>query len=214
MALAICVINVDHEFTSALTSMRAQQLVPVLCMALVWSWWLPSLSIADEVDVSERIKLCEGCHGVSGVPVTQDIPVLTGQEYYYLYVQLKDYKAGRRANSIMSEIAKDMTKDEMKAFAEHFASMPWPRIVAKTDDNKASSGETALAAGQCSQCHSTYQGDSRVPRLAGQQLPYLTQTMLDFKNKVRLNSPAKSSLMDSYSDEDVVAMAHYLANLQ
>ena len=81
------------------------------------------------------------------------------------------------------------------------------------DDGKASKGQSALAAGQCSQCHSTYQGDSRVPRLAGQRMAYLLQTMQDFKHKVRKNSPAKGSLMDSFSEEDLEAMAHHLAGL-
>jgi cytochrome c553 len=52
-----------------------------------------------------------------------------------------------------------------------------------------------------------------VPRLAGQQVEYLEKTMQDFKNKVRLNSPAKSALLGAYSDEEIRAMAEYLADL-
>ncbi len=37
--------------------------------------------------------------------------------------------------------------------------------------------------------------------------------MLEFKNKVRLNSPAKGSLFGAYEDADLQAMAHYLAGL-
>ena len=37
--------------------------------------------------------------------------------------------------------------------------------------------------------------------------------MLEFKNKVRLNSPAKGSLFKSYDDSDIQAMARYLAGL-
>lgn len=168
----------------------------------------------DSFNLEERVAVCSGCHGADGKPVDASTPVLAGQEFYYLYVQLKDYQAGRRANPIMSAMVQGLSKDNMKALAQHFSDMPWPRIVADSDDTKAASGESALGAGQCSQCHSTYVGDSRVPRLAGQQLPYLTQTMLDFKNKVRLNSPAKGSLMDSFSDDDLEAMAHYLAAIQ
>ena len=168
---------------------------------------------AQEQNIEQTIAACQSCHGADGVPVSADIPVLAGQEYYYLYVQLKDYKAGRRANPIMSEMAKNLSKDDMKALAQHFSEQPWPQVAGELDDAKAAKGNSALAAGQCSQCHSTYQGDSRVPRLAGQQMPYLLQTMLDFKNKVRLNSAAKGSLMNSFSDEDLEAMAHHLAGL-
>ncbi|MDH3314759.1 MAG: cytochrome C, partial [Gammaproteobacteria bacterium] len=72
----------------------------------------------------------------------------------------------------------------------------------------------ATTAGQCVQCHlGGYEGNSRVPRLAGQQVGYLEKTMLDFKNKVRLNSPAKGSLLKDYSDGDIAAMAHFLGGL-
>ncbi|OED41286.1 hypothetical protein AB833_09720 [Chromatiales bacterium (ex Bugula neritina AB1)] len=169
---------------------------------------------AADVDVTDKIAVCQGCHGGSdSAPINADTPILAGQEYYYLYVQLKDYKAGRRANAVMSGMAAPLSKDEMKALAEHYSSMEWPTIRSEIDDDLATKGNSALSAGQCSQCHSTYQGDSRVPRLAGQQLPYLLQTMKDFKNKVRLNSPAKGSLMDSFSDEDLAAMANHLSGL-
>jgi hypothetical protein len=36
--------------------------------------------------------------------------------------------------------------------------------------------------------------------------------MLEFKNKVRMNSPAKASLMAAYEDGDITAMARYLAD--
>jgi len=36
--------------------------------------------------------------------------------------------------------------------------------------------------------------------------------MIDFKNKVRTNSPAKSSLMVSYDDADIEAMSDFLGD--
>lgn len=184
-------------------------------VTLIWLALFAGTTTAAEVDITAKLVVCQSCHGgADGVPINADTPILAGQEYYYLYVQLKDYKAGRRANAVMSGMAATLSKDEMKALAEHYSSMEWTKIQAEIDDTLASKGGSALSAGQCSQCHSTYQGDSRVPRLAGQHLPYMLQTMKDFKNKVRLNSPAKGSLMDSFSDEDLSAMANYLAGLQ
>ena len=37
------------------------------------------------------------------------MPITWGQNYYYLYVQLKDYASGRRANEIMNPIAAAMS---------------------------------------------------------------------------------------------------------
>jgi cytochrome c553 len=45
----------------------------------------------------------------------------------------------------------------------------WYNIGFKADAAKAAKGETATAAGQCVQCHrGGYEGDSRIPRAAGQ----------------------------------------------
>lgn len=171
----------------------------------------PSSRAQEAMPIGERIELCVSCHGADGVPVDETTPIIAGQQFYYLYVQLRDYEAGRRSNEIMSEIVAGMSRDEMKALAEHFAQMDWPRVDSDVDPAAAEAGERHLVAGQCSQCHSTYKGDSRVPRVAGQQRAYLEQTMLDFKNKVRLNSPAKGSLLESFSDADIAAIAHNLA---
>lgn len=164
--------------------------------------------------LNANLALCSACHGADGVPSNPSIPVLAGQEFYYLYVQLKDYKAGRRVNPIMSGIVTQLEKKEMRALAQHFSEQKWPSSQSTADDATSNKALRATGAGQCVQCHlGGYEGNSRVPRLAGQQVPYLNQTMLDFKNKVRLNSPAKGSLLKDYSDEDIAAMAAYLGAL-
>ena len=56
-------------------------------------------------------------------------------------------------------------------------------------------------------------GDSRIPRAAGQQEAYLARTMHDFKHKVRLNAPAMGSLMETFDDATLDAIANYLATL-
>lgn len=173
-----------------------------------------TLQAADTLadDLEERIAVCTTCHGEAGIPAEPDTPIIWGQEFYYLYVQLRDYNAGRRANEIMSGIAADMTKEQMQALAQYFADKPWPGTSFAVSDAASSLGERALGAGQCSQCHlGGYNGNSRIPRLAGQQPHYLQRTMLDFKNKVRLNAPDKGALMRAFGNDDIAAMAETLA---
>ena len=171
---------------------------------------LPAAGRAEPPE--EQLELCVACHGDDGRPTAPDIPIIWGQEFYYLYVQMKDYKAGRRENEIMSGIVADLSREEMKALAQHFAEQPWPSTVYRAPEGIAGQAESALGAGQCVQCHlGGYEGNSRVPRLAGQQTEYLERTMLEFKNKVRLNSPAKGSLLAAYPDGDITAMANHLA---
>ena len=167
----------------------------------------------EAFDLEETVAVCTTCHGADGVPVTGDIPILWGQQFYYLYVQLKDYKAGRRANDIMQTIAAEFERDQMKALATYFSERAWPRIAIEKDAGKARHGLSQAAAGQCAQCHNRYLGDGRVPRVAGQQEAYLLRTMLEFKHRVRLNSPAKGSLMKSFEDTSIEELAHFLATL-
>jgi cytochrome c553 len=173
---------------------------------------LPFSVQAQSGEIAEQAAVCTTCHGENGMPAEPDIPILWGQEFYYLYVQLKDYKAGRRENDIMQGMVADLSKEQMQALAQYFAEKPWPRTSFSVGDAERSEGETALGSGQCSQCHlGGYNGNSRIPRLAGQQPDYLERTMLDFKNKVRMNAPDKGALMRAYSDEAIAAMAHTLA---
>ena len=161
--------------------------------------------------VREKLESCVACHGENGASTRPEYPILAGQHLYYLYVQLKDFKSEYRKNDEMGPIAAELDKAEMLTIAKYFSEQKWPNIGFRADPAIASKGETAAAAGQCVQCHlGGYEGYSRIPRLAGQHPAYLKKTMLDFKDKVRNNSPANSSLMISYSDADIAAMAEYL----
>ncbi len=189
----------------------------------------------------DKLKACFGCHGENGVSADPQIPILAGQHMYYTYVQLKDFQAGRRISPVMSEImtglsadelrAKGLqaggantpvmsdvtdllTRDEMRAIATYFSEQEWPRTGYREDPAKARNGETATVAGQCVHCHlGGFKGNSGTPRLAGQYAEYLRKTMLDFKSKARNNAASKSSLMKSFSAEDIDAMAEFLAGM-
>jgi cytochrome c553 len=191
--------------------LRALTISVALALIIVSLSSTPSLR-AQDVDVSETVELCTGCHGDAGLPVDSDTPIIWGQEFYYLYVQLKDYKAGRRANEIMQDIVADLDKKQMQALAQYFSEQPWPNSEFVTPEESKPAAQNALSAGQCVQCHlGGFEGNSRIPRLAEQQADYLERTMLEFKQKIRLNSPAKNSLLGAYDDKDIAAMAHYLA---
>ncbi|MFA9419074.1 MAG: cytochrome c [Gammaproteobacteria bacterium] len=185
----------------------------VLTILLMLSW--SHHANADEAEYASvliQIKQCAVCHGENGATLQPAIPILSGQHFYYLYVQLKDFKSGLRKNEIMGPIASQLEKPQMKSLAKYFSEQDWPNLGYRADSATEIRGETATGAGQCVQCHlGGYEGDSRIPRLAGQHPEYLLSTMTDFKYKKRLNSAAKSSLLVSYDDEDIKAMSEYLA---
>ncbi len=191
--------------------------------------------------IRDKLKACFTCHGKNGVSDDPQMPILAGQHMYYIYVQLKDFQAGRRVSPMMSEImtgrtveelfasgsqpggsdlpvmtevAAFLTKGEMRAIATFFSEQSWPNIGYRADPARARMGEVATIAGQCVQCHrGGYEGNSGTPHLAGQHVAYLEKTMGDFKSKARANSAAKSSLMETYSAEDIKRMAEFLADM-
>jgi len=174
---------------------------------------LPANAETSEYEpVFDELKQCVTCHGEHGVTLQATFPILSGQHFYYLYVQLKDFKSGLRKNPVMGPIAANLAKSQMKLLAKYFSEQSWPKTAFRPDSATAARGETATGAGQCVQCHlGGYEGDSRIPRLAGQHPEYLLKTMSDFKHRIRLNSAAKSSLFVSYTEEDIKAMSEYLA---
>ena len=58
----------------------------------------------------DTLETCFACHGENGASTEAEFPILAGQHFYYLYVQLKDFKAGRRASAVMEEFVVGLTR--------------------------------------------------------------------------------------------------------
>jgi len=167
---------------------------------------------AEAQTFEDKLAACIDCHGDKGIPKEPEVPIIWGQHTGYLYLQLRDYKEGFRKNDIMNAMAADMTKQDMMAFAEHFAKKPWPKTGYRSTPDADRIAERAAVGGACTECHlGGYLGDSTVPRAAGQVVTYLEKTMLDFKTKARGNNPSKSTLLATFSDDEIRALAKYLA---
>ncbi len=82
------------------------------------------------------------------------------------------------------------------------------------EGGQADIAKAAINSVVCTSCHlEQFQGDSSVPRLAGQERDYLLKTMMDFRNRTRGNNPGMSDLMNTVTPEQVTAIANYLAGL-
>lgn len=164
--------------------------------------------------LAELVPMCLACHGENGVPNYAESPVIDGQHEGYLYIQLRDYKNGARKHEVMNEIVKDLSRQDMRELAAFFAKRPWPRLQQTAEEGDDVVAERLASAGMCKECHlGGYLGDSTVPRLAGQLTSYLVVTMRAFKTKERANNAAMSSLLDTYTDEEIDALARYLGAL-
>jgi cytochrome c553 len=174
---------------------------------------LPATARADTL--SDQVQLCVACHGENGVPQDKSIPVIAGQQQGYLYLQLRDYKNGDRSNDVMSPIGQALERTDMMALAEYFSLRPWPDLrQPRASDAVTARALRANASIGCTGCHlGEYQGAGTQPRLAGQTKDYMLQTMLDFRTRKRANNPGMSDLMIATPEEDIPALAEYLAGL-
>ena len=165
--------------------------------------------------VEEKVQVCTGCHGVDGKPIDKTIPNIWGQQTGYLYIQLRDFKRGDRKSEVMQPIASGFERDDMLAIAEYFSNKPWPDLgQPRAPKDVAKRAQTANGSIGCTGCHrEQFQGDSTVPRLAGQGREYLAQTMADFRSRARGNNPGMSDLMIATPADDLTALADYLAGL-
>lgn len=66
---------------------------------------------------------CKACHGMQGVPATNDWPILAGQHAPYLEKQLLAYKSGARVNSHMAAVIARFGEPEFKALAAYYSQL-------------------------------------------------------------------------------------------
>jgi cytochrome c553 len=181
--------------------------------------FMPGAAVAQPAPaqpIEEMAQICSACHGEAGTPVDKMTPVIWGQNEGYLYLNLRDFNKGTRKNDLMSPIAADLSKGDMKALAAYFSKKAWPRLQqASPPKDVSDKALTAIGSVGCTSCHlDQFQGDGTTARLAGQQQEYLKKTMLEFRDGTRANNPGMSDLMKSIQPADIDAISQYVASLQ
>jgi cytochrome c553 len=159
-------------------------------------------------------QACAICHGENGIPADKSLPVIWGQHQGYLYVQLRDFKNGLRKSEVMEPLARALQRDEMLAIALYFSKL-WPGL--RQPRAEAPVAARALQISEsvgCTDCpKGRFQAEGVFPRLAGQSAAYLLKAMTDFRISARSTYPAMTEFMNAMSEDDLKAMAAYLAGL-
>lgn len=191
---------------------------------LVYALWivaclllsLPSLSRADAQAGAAKAAVCSTCHGLGGNSTTGDYPSLAGQTSRYIYLQLRDFKAGRRSDPRMSPMAAHLSSHDMHDLADYFAAQKPIATDFKADPVKVAAGKKKSEEILCAMCHlGGFSGQNEIPRVAGQQYPYIVKQLQDFRDRKRTNDAGNmTSVSKNLSDEDIENLANYIANLQ
>jgi cytochrome c553 len=172
---------------------------------------------ADAAAGKEKAELCVACHGEGGISQTDNIPSLAGQPDQFIQWQLVFFRSGTRKNEQMQPIVEQISNDDIRSLGAYFASLDPPKA-SKPDDNPdlSQKGAQAAAGRRCASCHTdTYAGTKAVARIASQREDYLLKALHDYKSGVRSGGGMAAMAEVAYplSEEEITALAHYLAHL-
>src|SRR5215471_4706144 len=90
--------------------------------------------------IDAKLEVCSTCHGENGTPIDATIPIIWGQQEYFLVKQLHDYKSGDRESQVMSAMAQPLTQADLRPAARYFAGKSWPAQSAPAAAAPAPSG--------------------------------------------------------------------------
>lgn len=163
-----------------------------------------------------KSQACAACHGADGNSSSGAFPNLAGQNWRYIYMQLKDFKEGRRKDPVMSPMAEPLSRQDMIDIANFYAARrPTPSSF-RADEEKIKLGKAKADETLCAMCHlGGFAGQNEIPRVAGQQYEYIVKQMKDFKARTRTNDAGNmTSVARTLSDADIENLAHYITSLR
>ena len=97
-------------------------IVRVLAAALALA--AGSAHAQENAAVRSLAATCAACHGTDGRSVTQEVPSLAGLPREHIVAQMRAFRDGTRAASIMPQIAKGYNDAQVEALADYFARRP------------------------------------------------------------------------------------------
>jgi len=181
-----------------------------------WAQYVPTpMSPAEMAAAQTKAQPCEACHGPGGNSQNPAYPILAGQTWRYIYIELKDFKAGRRTDPVMSPLAQGLSQDDMVTLGNYFAAQKPLSINFHADDAKVEAGRKVSDAALCTMCHlGGFVGQNEIPRVAGQYPQYVQKQLEDFRAKRRTNDAGNmTSVTAGLSDQDIENLSQYIGNL-
>ena len=169
---------------------------------------------APDAAIKDKVMVCAACHGATGNSTDPQYPILAGQTARYIYLQLKDFKEGRRHDPQMDPMAANLAPADMLALADFFSQQKQTPNGFKADGAKVSAGQKKSDEVLCPTCHlGGFVGQNEIPRAAGQHYVYVKKQLSDFKAKRRTNDAGNmTSVAGTLSDADIENLAQYIAN--
>lgn len=172
------------------------------------------------------VAACIACHGAGGQgQAGSGFPMLAGLDQAYLAKQIYDFKSGRRANPLMTPIARAMNDEQIRNVSAYYAGMPLAINQSRPPDPKLvqAGAELALHGAwdrgmpACAQCHGNHgQGaGAHFPALRGQHADYIANQLKAWQSGQRKNDPngLMAGVARKLSAQDTEAVAAYYSYL-
>ncbi len=158
-------------------------------------------------------SVCRHCHGVGGNSVLPEVPNLASQNAGYLLEQMNKFVQGQRKSSAFMEgMIKALTPEERINIALFLSRQP---VAPKPAGARNVAGKS-LYDKLCVSCHgASGTGTHTIPRLAGQQVTYLEDSLKRYRNgNGERIDPRMAAYTRNLKDADIQNLAAYLATLQ
>jgi len=179
-------------------------------------------TLYDAGDAARGLPACVSCHGAAGNSTIAANPKLAGQIEHYVHKQLVEFTGPDRNNPIMTPYSKMLTDGEKHDLAAYLAAQNQTPGAAKNKDTielgkkiyRGGIADKGVAA--CASCHGANGAGLPIqyPRLSGQHQDYTVSQLVNFRSGVRKNSAPMSALAKRMSDEEMKAVADYIAGLK
>lgn len=199
------------------------KLVAALSLVALFSS-APALA-AGSVEAGQlKSATCGACHGMDGNSPSPEWPNLAGQHAGYIERQLKAFKAGERANDLMSPMAMILSEEDMADLAAYFSSQK--ARGGETEPSKLALGQRLYRAGNvekgliaCAGCHGPNGRGNPLAGYAaiqGQHAVYVANQLRAYKSATRATDPNQMmrNVAAMLSDEEIDAVASYVQGLR
>lgn len=173
-------------------------------------------------DAARGIVACVSCHGTAGNSTISVNPKLAGQHEAYIVKQLDNFKGADRNNPVMSTFANMMTSEDVKNVSSYLSAQKSKPGSAKNKEivelgkqiYRGGIAEKSVPA--CAGCHSPNGVGipAQFPRVAGQHQDYTIAQLTNFRTGARKNSVQMTTISKRMSDDEIKAVADYVAGLK
>lgn len=180
----------------------------------------------DAVAGKAKSAACGGCHGFDGNSPIAMYPKLAGQNEAYIVKQVKDFKANTtRKNELMMGMVAAMSDEDAADVGAYFQAQSLSAAAA-FDESQIAKGREIYKGGDmpkgipaCQACHGPKgSGTAGIgyPQVGGQYVDYTIAQLKAFKDGTRTNDDKSlmRGIVAKMSDEDITAVANYIASLK